>query len=540
MGTFTIPSIGSVRNVPTGTIAGKFTAGTGSLEAGSPAQVRALADVYSTTQVDDAISLSVVGLLDDRGSYNASVNTFPAAGGSGAAGAILKGDLWIVSVAGTLGGHPVTAGDIVRALVDTPGQIDANWAITENNLGYVPQVADAKLTNFAALANSAGVLTNSGVGGLSWTTAGMEINGPIAGATQGSVLFVTIDNRLGQSNANLFWDELDRKLGIGTNVPGAALHVVAPTAATIGAIVKGAVSQTASLQEWQDSAGAVIASISNSGAFAIDRAFAGVDPKIKLVNQEQGQYGSAIEGYKVDAVGAVQPAGRIIFERWPNSANFGQMRFQVGSFGGWGQAATLDANGAFTAPTVSGSPTISAKDSGGGDIVGLHSATGVTTPSAGILSHGIWAIDSFTAVFRGAGKDAMVISWQDRVGIGYAPAVTPTLNAKFNVKTHDVTVPTVVLDAIASQTANLLEWRSSAGAVLSLVDKGGNFGIGTNAPNANAILDVASTTKAFMPPRMTTTQRNAIPAPTAGMVIYNTTTNKLNVYTTAWEAVTSA
>ena len=69
---------------------------------------------------------------------------------------------------------------------------------------------------------------------------------------------------------------------------------------------------------------------------------------------------------------------------------------------------------------------------------------------------------------------------------------------------------------------------------------GGTVGIGIATPNANAILDVSSTTKAFMPPRMTTTQRDAIPSPTAGMVIYNSTTNKLNVYTTAWEAVTSA
>lgn len=68
----------------------------------------------------------------------------------------------------------------------------------------------------------------------------------------------------------------------------------------------------------------------------------------------------------------------------------------------------------------------------------------------------------------------------------------------------------------------------------------GNVVIGASTGNANAILDVQSTTKAFMPPRMTTTQRDAIPSPTAGMVIYNTTTNKLNVYTTSWEAVTSA
>lgn len=66
----------------------------------------------------------------------------------------------------------------------------------------------------------------------------------------------------------------------------------------------------------------------------------------------------------------------------------------------------------------------------------------------------------------------------------------------------------------------------------------GNVGIGTTSPNANAILDLTSTTKAFMPPRMTTTERNAISSPTAGMVIYNTSTNVLNFYNgSTWGAV---
>jgi len=72
------------------------------------------------------------------------------------------------------------------------------------------------------------------------------------------------------------------------------------------------------------------------------------------------------------------------------------------------------------------------------------------------------------------------------------------------------------------------------------IDSAGNVGIGTTA-NAAAILDVASTTKGFLPPRMTTTQRDAISTPPAGLMIYNTTTNKLNVRTaSSWEAVTSA
>src|SRR3989338_7400177 len=61
-----------------------------------------------------------------------------------------------------------------------------------------------------------------------------------------------------------------------------------------------------------------------------------------------------------------------------------------------------------------------------------------------------------------------------------------------------------------------------------ILDKEGNVGIGTTAPRPKAALDVASTTKGFIPPRMTTTQRNNIPSLTAadaGMLIYNLDTS---------------
>lgn len=111
----------------------------GAEEAGAAAIAEVNAKAYADTLV--------IGLLDDRGNYDASGNTFPAAGGSGVAGAILKGDLWTISVAGVLGGVAVTVGDVVRALTDTPGQTAANWVITENNLGYVPEnSANGELT----------------------------------------------------------------------------------------------------------------------------------------------------------------------------------------------------------------------------------------------------------------------------------------------------------------------------------------------------------------------------------------------------------
>ena len=73
------------------------------------------------------------------------------------------------------------------------------------------------------------------------------------------------------------------------------------------------------------------------------------------------------------------------------------------------------------------------------------------------------------------------------------------------------------------------------------IDSTGGVGLGTTTPSAKAILDLTSTTRGFLPPRMTTAQRDAITSVPAGLMIYNTTTNKLNFYNgSAWEAVTSA
>lgn len=55
--------------------------------------------------------------------------------------------------------------------------------------------------------------------------------------------------------------------------------------------------------------------------------------------------------------------------------------------------------------------------------------------------------------------------------------------------------------------------------------------VGTNnAPDPSAVLDVQSSTRGFLLPRMTTSQRNAIVSPAIGLEIFNTTTNCLQMY----------
>jgi hypothetical protein len=50
------------------------------------------------------------------------------------------------------------------------------------------------------------------------------------------------------------------------------------------------------------------------------------------------------------------------------------------------------------------------------------------------------------------------------------------------------------------------------------------------AADASAMLDIRSTTRGFLPPRMTTTQINAIASPANGLIAYNTTIDHLCVY----------
>ena len=84
------------------------------------------------------------------------------------------------------------------------------------------------------------------------------------------------------------------------------------------------------------------------------------------------------------------------------------------------------------------------------------------------------------------------------------------------------------LKSVASSTSFAI---SDLSGTYLTIKNGGNIGIGTTSPNSNALLDIASTTKAFLPPRMTKTQRDAIASPAAGMAVYQTdNTPGLRVY----------
>lgn len=69
------------------------------------------------------------------------------------------------------------------------------------------------------------------------------------------------------------------------------------------------------------------------------------------------------------------------------------------------------------------------------------------------------------------------------------------------------------------------------------MDSIGRVGIGPGTPESSAILDASSTTKGFLPPRLTETQRDAISSPAEGLMIYNTSTGCPNYYSDGWYEV---
>lgn len=69
-----------------------------------------------------------------------------------------------------------------------------------------------------------------------------------------------------------------------------------------------------------------------------------------------------------------------------------------------------------------------------------------------------------------------------------------------------------------------------ADAPAMVLSTAGSVGIGTTDPDARAILDLSATNRGFLPPRLTTTQRDALSNRPAGLMIYNVNTNCMDFW----------
>jgi uncharacterized protein (TIGR02145 family) len=69
----------------------------------------------------------------------------------------------------------------------------------------------------------------------------------------------------------------------------------------------------------------------------------------------------------------------------------------------------------------------------------------------------------------------------------------------------------------------------------ALIGMAQNVGIGTSTPNPSAVLDLSSSTKGFLPPRLTLVQRDEILNPSEGLQIWNSDCKEIQVFNgTIW------
>lgn len=190
----------------------------------------------------------------------------------------------------------------------------------------------------------------------------------------------------------------------------------------------------------------------------------------------------------------------------------------------------------------------------------LPKGTGGGTPIAGgVIYENVSGTLRAYAIMSGASHQSVAIGSRglaDKIaantwlptGIGETVSIGEFAGAALTTGGNNVFIGKAAGNAVTTGSGNILIGRNvigSAAATDTLQLGGFIYGsgnittaaisIGSATVTTNLILSLTSTTKAFAPPRMTTTQRDAIATPTAGMQIYDTTVNKMSVHDgTSW------
>ena len=103
-----------------------------------------------------------------------------------------------------------------------------------------------------------------------------------------------------------------------------------------------------------------------------------------------------------------------------------------------------------------------------------------------------------------------------------------------NVGSANLTNATAIGNGAIVSASNTIQLGNTAVTNVNTsgaITAGGKIIAGaSSASSTSAVMEANSTTQGFLPPRLTTTQRDAITSPVAGLTIWNTTNTQLEVY----------
>lgn len=329
--------------------------------------------------------------------------------------------------------------------------------------------------------------------------ASMAIGGSITSATAGSVLFAGASGVLQQDNANFFWDDTNNRLGIGTNNPTTDLFISRNQNATTSLLISNTTSGTASTSQLQ------LISDSTSGSFSAFKTSTTYTTYKILVAKDAGFYNGTTGGdfsflndfatgkFKWAMGGSstaqmtLTAAGRLLLGTTTESTYI------------------LDVNGT---TRLLGSTTFGTLGSGTGmfwDNTNNRLGIGVSSP--------LIALD----VIGGARIGGVAITGNPSVPAGTGPALT---EGYYSVGGY------AFFQGYNYTTSVYIPVQVDGSFLYLNSNSGGNVGINTATNVPSAQLHISSTTKGFLPPRMTNAQRVAIATPAVGLVAYSTDTTE--------------
>ena len=332
----------------------------------------------------------------------------------------------------------------------------------------------------------------------------------ITSGTVGRVLFEGTGSVV-QESANLFWDNTNGRLGIGTATPISKLQVtesITTTANEYSAITfDGTITSRATASDTIYG----VRSNQNLIATAANQRIIGIDltPNTTFFNST-----TTYIGLKIGGLANSQDNGTALWCVQKSTAgnngfaiNPANNRWEMGFIGSststiiTGPKITLHSTGILIGP--SGNPD------GRLQIGGIGSTSATKT----FIARNLANTDLFTIWDDGA----IGVNTSTNAGFKLDVNCTARVSGEFKVTGNT----TIKVDGTFQH--NYLQ--TQYGAVI------GAFAY----PAASVVLEVRSTTQGFLPPRMTTTQKNAIASPATGLMVYDTTLNLMALYNgTTW------
>lgn len=295
-------------------------------------------------------------------------------------------------------------------------------------------------------------------------------------------------------STGMFWDNTNKRLGIGTNSPSRALSVSAP--ARLSDLNIGLTTST---------------SIGNTNNIILNWGTTGV-------GVASGSAITATATFQVKGSGTTSATTSLLVQNSAGSTMFGILDNSRVFFG----------NSAANQPYITNFDGVST-EGGNGQALRIRQQANIN----GILMQ-YFADGLFNNTTSGNNIS------HDFIATGYRGA---TGNGNYNALRLGYTINNVSASTQTGIARGILvnaTETSLEGMLHKLMDLqvGGSSKFEVLSTGSTAV-SINSTTQGFLPPRMTTAQKNAIVTPAAGLVVFDTTLAKLCVYTTAWETITS-